>query len=159
MRTLVALAFTLFALPAFAQAADHDKRLEQARIFVGLTTAESVMAPMIDAMWPNVEMQLPRELNLEVVERMKTTFAEEITATLADVFDELAAAYAGAFTLEELVSINKFYSSPTGAKLIAQQGPLMQEMMPSITTRLQQSLPAAITTLLTEAQAEGLLPD
>jgi hypothetical protein len=157
MRMIAALllAFALIA-PAAAQD-DLSKRTEQARIFVDLTTADSVMGPMVDAVWPSVEMQLPGDISTEVATRLKDTFATEIKNALRDVLDELAGLYANAFTLEELVAINKFYGSGVGAKLIANQGNLMQQMLPTITARLQETMPAAMATVLREAEDEGLV--
>ena len=156
MRIVAALILILFTVPAFAQD-DHARRVEQARIFVDLTTAESVMAPILDAMWPTVEMQLPSGINNEVAGRLKVTFNAEITAALTDVFDEIAVLYADNFTLAELQSLNKFYASGAGAKLLETQGSLMQQMLPTLTARLTESMPGAIERVIEQAEAEGLI--
>jgi hypothetical protein len=157
MRVVAALLAFLFAVAPVAAQDDLDRRIEQARIFVDLTTADSVMGPMVDAVWPSVEMQLPGDIPLEVAERLKGTFADEIKAALGDVLDDFTAAYANVFTLEELVAINKFYASDAGLKLVANQGALMQEMLPTITARLTATMPAAMENVIREAEEEGLL--
>ena len=138
---------------------DLGKRTEQARLYIDLTTADSVMGPMIDAIWPTIEMQLPSDISLEVADRLKGTFATEIKAALGDVMDDMALAYANVFTLEELTAINKFYLSDAGTKLIANQGVLMQQMLPSITTRLQETMPQAMENVIREAEEEGVIKD
>ena len=81
--------------------------------------------------------------------------ATEIKAALGDVIDEIASAYANVFTLDELTAINKFYLSDAGTKLIANQGALMQQMLPTITTRLQETMPQAMENVIREAEEEG----
>lgn len=157
MRIVFAFILALLALPAFAQDADRGKRVEQGRILVDLTTADSVIGPMLDAMWPTVEMQLPGTISAEVAERLKATFGTEIKSALSDVLDEIAALYADNFTLEELTAINKFYGSGPGSKLVATQGALMQQMLPTITARLQETLPGAIQNVIEQAQEDGLI--
>lgn len=157
MRIVFALFLALLALPAFAQDTDRGKRVEQGRALVDLTTTDSVIGPMLDAMWPTVEVQIPGTLNPEVADRLKGTFGSEIRSALADVLDELAGLYADNFTLEELVAINKFYGSATGLKLVSKQGTLVQQMLPTITARLQQTMPGAIQSVIDEAKAEGLI--
>jgi hypothetical protein len=157
MRIVAALLLIFFtAAPALAQD-DLERRIEQARVFVDLTTTDSVMGPMVDAVWPTVEMQLPSDIPLEVAERLKGTFADEIKAALSDVLDDFAKAYADVFTLEELVAINKFYASDVGLKLVGNQGALMQQMLPTITARLTETMPAAMQNVVREAEEEGLL--
>jgi hypothetical protein len=157
MRIVAPLLLILFMAAPVAAQDDLERRVEQARMFVDLTTADSVMGPMVDAVWPTVEMQLPSDIPLEVANRLKGTFADEIKAALGDVMDDFAAAYANVFTLEELIAINKFYASDAGAKLIANQGALMQEMLPTITARLTATMPAAMEAVIREAEEEGLL--
>ncbi len=157
MRIVAALLLILFAALPVAAQDDLQRRIDQARIFIDLTTADAVMGPMVDAIWPSVEMQLPSDIPLEVANRLKGTFADEIKAALGDVLDDFAAAYANAFTLEELIAINKFYASDAGAKLIANQGVLMQEMLPTITARLTETMPQAMQNVIREAEEEGLL--
>jgi hypothetical protein len=159
MRIVAALMLVLLTLPAFAQDGDRARRIEQAQMFVELTTADSVMAPMLDAMWPTVEMQLPSSLNPEVTARFKETFTTEIVSALSDVFDELAVLYADNFTLDELMALNKFYAGGAGAKLLANQGRLMQEMLPTLTARLTETMPGAIQRLMEQAEEEGLIGD
>jgi hypothetical protein len=157
MRIVAALLLILFAVAPVAAQDDLERRIEQARIFVDLTTTDSVMGPMVDAVWPSVEMQLPGDIPLEVAERLKGTFADEIKAALGDVLDDFAAAYANVFTLEELVAINKFYASDVGIKLVGNQGALMQQMLPTITARLTETMPQAMENVIREAEEEGLL--
>ena len=157
MRIVAALVLVLFAFPVLAQDADRDRRVEQARILVELTTADSVVTPMLDAMWPNIEMQFPGTLEPELAERLKTTFGDEIKNALSDVLDELAGLYADNFTLDELIAINKFYASGPGMKLVANQGALMQQFLPTITARLQETMPGAIQRLMEQAEADGLI--
>ena len=159
MRIAAALLLFLLAVAPVAAQDDLGKRIEQARIFIDLTTADAVMGPMVDAVWPTVEMQLPGDVPLEVANRLKGTFADEIKAALGDVMDDFASAYAEAFSLEELTAINKFYLSDAGAKLIANQGVLMQRMLPTITTRLQETMPQAMENVINEAEREGLIKD
>lgn len=157
MRIVFALVLALLALPAFAQDDDRGKRLEQGRVLVDLTTADSVIGPMLDAMWPTIEMQLPGTISLEVTERLKATFGTEIKSALTDVLDEIAGLYADNFTLDELIAINKFYASGPGTKLVTTQGKLMQQMLPTLTARLQETLPGAIQTVVEQAEQEGLI--
>jgi hypothetical protein len=157
MRIAFAFLFALLAVPAFAQDTDRGKRLDQGRILVDLTTADSVIGPMLDAMWPSIEMQLPGTISLEVTERLKETFGTEIKSALSDVLDEIAGLYADNFTLEELAAINKFYASGPGTKLVNTQGELMQQMLPTITARLQETLPGAIQNVVEQAEQEGLI--
>lgn len=157
MRIIAALLLILLAVAPSAAQDDLERRIEQARMFVDLTTADSVMGPMVDAVWPSVEMQLPSDIPLEVAERLKGTFADEIKAALSDVLDDFAKAYADVFTLEELVAINKFYASDVGIKLVGNQGALMQQMLPTITARLTETMPAAMANVIREAEEEGLL--
>lgn len=159
MRIIAALLLILSAAVPVAAQDDLERRIQQARIFVDVTTADSVMGPMVDAVWPSIEMQLPSDIPLEVANRLKGVFADEIRAALGDVMDDFASAYASVFTLDELISINKFYASDTGAKLIANQGALMQEMLPTITARLTQTMPQAMETVIREAAEEGLIKD
>ena len=159
MRIVAALLLILFAVAPVAAQDDLGKRIEQANIFVDLTTADSVLGPMVDAVWPSVEMQLPSDIPLEVANRLKGTFADEIRAALSDVMDDFASAYAEVFTLEELAAINKFYLSDAGSKLIANQGVLMQQMLPTITARLQETMPKAMENVIREAEEEGLIKD
>jgi hypothetical protein len=154
MRIAAALVLALLALPAFAQD-DRPKRLEEGRTLVELTTAESVIGPMLDAMWPGIEAQLPGTLSLGVANELKATFATEIKNALSDVFEEIAALYADHFTLAELTAINKFYASAPGAKLIDSQGTLMQQMLPSITARLEETLPGAMQRVMEQASESG----
>jgi hypothetical protein len=156
MRIVFVFLLAFLALPALAQDADRGKRVEQGRILVDLTTADSVIGPMLDAMWPAVEAQLPG-LSDEIAERLKATFGTEIKSALSDVLDEIAALYADNFTLEELTAINKFYASGPGAKLVSTQGTLMQQMLPTITARLQETLPGAIQNVVEEAERDGLI--
>ena len=128
-------------------------------LYIDLTTADSVMGPMIDAIWPTIETQLPSDISLEVANRLKGTFTTEIKAALGDVMDDMALAYANVFTLEELTAINKFYLSDAGTKLIANQGVLMQQMLPTITTRLQETMPQAMENVIREAEEEGVIKD
>ena len=122
MRIVAALLLVLFAVAPVAAQDDLGKRIEQARIYIDLTTADSVMGPMVDAIWPTIEMQLPSDISLEVANRLKGTFATEIKAALGDVMDDIASAYADVFTLEELTAINKFYAVRRGRQAHRQPG-------------------------------------
>ena len=73
------------------------------------------MGPMVDAVWPTVEMQLPSDDAARGRQPAQGHLRDEIKAALGDVLDEFAVAYADIFTLEELVAINKFYASDAGA--------------------------------------------
>ena len=157
MRIVAALLIALLTIAPVAAQDDLERRIEQARIFVDLTTADSVMGPMVDAVWPSVEVQLPSDIPLEVANRLKGTFGDEIKAALGDVLDDFAKAYADVFTLEELVAINKFYASDVGIKLVGNQGALMQQMLPTITARLTATMPQAMENVIREAEEEGLL--
>ena len=156
MRRLVAvlLLLALATAPAIAQD-DRSKRVDLARAFVELTSADSVMNPMIDAIWPTVAMQIG-DIEAGLSARLKTMFGDEVKLALADVLDEFAGLYADAFTLEELQQINKFYFSDVGSKLVTTQGVLAQQMIPTMTARLEQTLPGAMQRVLEEAEAEGL---
>ena len=159
MRIVFAFLLVFLALPASAQDDDRGKRVEQGRILVDLTTADSVIGPMLDAMWPTIEMQIPGTLNAELTDRLKGTFTSEIKNALTDVLDEIAGLYAENFTLAELAAINKFYASAPGAKLIATQGALMQQALPTITARLQETMPAAVRRVIDQAKEDGLIDD
>lgn len=155
MRILTALLLLAFAAaPALAQD-DRPARLDAARQFVQLTTADAVMDPMLDAVWPTVNAQLPPAIKSDAatVARLRETFGSEIRNALADQMDELAGLYADTFTLDDLEAYLKFYSSPAGAKLVANQGALMTQMLPKITARLQQTMPQAMQRIITEAQS------
>lgn len=148
----VALAFALFTLPAVAQD-DLAERKELALQLVQITTTDSVMGPMIDAVWPAVEAQLGPNPDAQLVTELKQVFTDEISGALVDVIDDIAAAYAGEFTKDELTEIVAFYQSDAGTKLISRQGALMAQMMPAITTRLQETLPGAMQRVMEAAQA------
>jgi hypothetical protein len=58
--------------------------------------------------------------------------------------------------LEELDAIVAFYASPAGTKLIGAQPQIMREMLPSLTQKLQASLPVAMQKVIDDARAQGL---
>lgn len=161
MRLLVALLFLLVpASLALGQDAGLPQRQDVARQLVQLTTADAVLGPMVDAIWPSIETQLtagggPRP-EPAVLEMLKTAFTTELNATMGEVIDDMANAYAQRFTLEELNAVLGFYRSPAGAKLIAAQPGIMSEMLPKLTTKLQASLPGVMQKVIADAQAQGL---
>lgn len=156
MRLIAAVIVLVAAVSAAFAQDDRPKRVELAGEYVALTTADSVMQPMIDAIWPSIAVQFGGTVEPAVEEGLKEVFSTEIKTALADVMDQLAGLYADAFTLSELEAIVKFYRSETGAKLISSQGGLMQEMLPAMTARLEETLPEAVERVLAEAEAEGV---
>jgi hypothetical protein len=160
MRLVLAFLLLLLPVSAFAQDADLPQRQDAARRLVEMTTADAVLTPMIDAMWPNIEMQLtagggPRP-EQAVLDMLKTAFTNELSATMSSVMDDIAGLYADRFTLEELDAIVAFYASPAGTKLIGAQPQIMREMLPSLTQKLQASLPVAMQKVIDDARAQGL---
>lgn len=159
MRLLVTLSFLLaLALPAFAQD-DLAQRRTVAHELVQITTADAVMTPMVDAIWPTLEAQITAgspNADKAVLAALKDAFAAELLSTMADVVDDFAGLYANAFTLDELNAIVAFYRSGPGSKLIAEQPKVMDEMLPKLTAKLQTSLPLAMQKVMEQAQQQGL---
>ena len=153
MRVILVLLFAAIALPALAQDADIEQRRALAREYVELTTADAVMGPMIDAMWPAIEAQMggPGAVPTEILPELKAAFTAEIDTAMEGAMDEIAGAYADEFTLDDLTAILAFYRSAPGQKAITVQPVIMNRMLPVLTARLQASLPGAIERVVEEA--------
>ena len=154
------LAFLLMfatAAPTLAQS-DQAERETLARELVEMTTAESVMTPMIDAMWPNIEMQITAggEVDPQILASLKEVLIAELRVAMSNVMDDFVASYAGSFTLPELEAILTFYRSAPGTKLINVQPVIMQELLPKLTAELQQTIPGAVQRVVEEAERQGL---
>jgi hypothetical protein len=72
------------------------------------------------------------------------------------VVDDYAKLYAEGFTLDELNAIVAFYESDAGKKLVAAQPKIMNEMLPTLTSKLQVSLPIAMQSVMDEAKKKGV---
>jgi len=158
MRLLLALSIIIAtAAPGFAQS-DVEQRETLARELVEITTADSVMTPMIDAMWPNIEMQITAgaQVDPQVLASLKQVLIAELDTAMDAVMGDFVASYAEIFTLPELEAILAFYRSDAGRKMMAQQPVIMQELLPKLTAELQQTVPQAIQRVVEEAERQGL---
>ena len=160
MRLLVGLMLLCAsAFPVLAQDADEAQRKSVARELVVLTTADAVMGPMIDAVWPTLEQQIGATgpaIDAETMVALKETFSTELRETMESVLDDYAALYAENFTLDELNDVLAFYKSTSGVKLIEVQPKIMNQMLPLLTQKLQITLPIAMRNVVEEAQRKRL---
>jgi hypothetical protein len=117
----IALLFVL-ALPAAAdEAADHHAAA--AALLEQLHPTDA-----INAMMPNIINGLRINLTHNDPDLVKSfdafapALAAEAEASKSDLIDKIVDVYANTFTTDELKTIEAFYKSPTGAKMIATQG-------------------------------------
>lgn len=133
--TLRSLALAaLLALPHAAAAQDAD---EVARQYVEGEAVQAMLDDMLsaDAMMQMFEMQgvaLPENRRDEVA----GIVAEELATVRPDMEAAMIAEAAETFTLEELVALEAFYSSPVGASILAKNQAFMAETMGRIAPQM-----------------------
>ena len=134
---LTTLLFTAsLALPGLS-VADDNSHLEQVEILFKLTRMEQKINDSVDSV---AQLQLRQNPNLDAAKRQQLmTFLERHIGWNA-VRGDLYEMYMQTFTEEELKTINNFYITTTGQKVIVIVPQLVQERNRLSMQRLQQNI-------------------
>jgi hypothetical protein len=135
----------LSAFPAVAQYADDNPKLALARQLVSELITEDRVSQIGDSFMPAIIGQLQaRGLKVGPTAAMgiRHVMQGEIRTVIDDTLPDLAKAYAGAFSTDELKTLTAFYGSAVGRKLLVEEPRLMGSFMPDIAARVEADMPA-----------------
>ena len=120
--TLMVLAVVLcFSAMVQAQEIPRDKRVEIEKM-LRLTGMEKLINQMMTQMTAAMSAQMP-----EVPKEFWTKFQEKIN--VRELMDKIVPLYDKYYTLDDLKTVNAFYESPTGQKILSTLPQITQESM------------------------------
>ena len=117
-------------------AADSNSHLEQVEILFRLTRMEQKINESVESV---AQLQVRQNPELEAKRELLMRFLQKHIGWNA-TRSELAEMYMQTFTEEELKTINDFYITPTGQKVITSLPRLVQERNRLAMQRLQQNI-------------------
>jgi len=130
------LAALCLCLPAFAQDAtppvDPAKLAVAAKILEkthALDNMSAALDTMIVPMVRNIKQQAPT-LSDDQLKIISDMLLEEMKASMPKMLALNAQVYASHFSLEELKSIEAFYETPAGQKIVAETPEIVKEVFP-----------------------------
>lgn len=133
---LITLLFTASLIIPRMSVADDNSRLEQVEILFKLTRMEQKINESVQSV---AQLQLRQNPALEEKREQLMAFLERHIGWSA-VRGDLSSMYMQAFTEEELKTINDFYITPTGQKVITIVPQLVQERNRLAMQRLQENI-------------------
>lgn len=141
---LLLILFIALCVPGYSVGSEgsHRAAIEE---MLRLSKVDEMMEPMFDqieGMLKNQFMQMSvTEEQLPILEKYQKELFNLMKEEMAwsKMRDDFVDIYARVYTEEEILEINKFYSSPAGRKMIEKMPLLMQETM-TITQKNMQSL-------------------
>jgi len=134
---LIATLFTASLVLPGMTAADDQSHLEQVEILFKLTRMEQKINESVDSV---AQLQLRQNPNLDAVKRAQLMAFLEKHIGWKSVRGDLYEMYMQTFTEEELKTINDFYITITGQKVIVIVPQLVQERNRLAMQRLQQNI-------------------
>jgi hypothetical protein len=149
------------ALPAYAQD-DLEARQAAAEQIVGITTTDTIMQAMNEAVWPPVRdtiVQQNPDVTAEQLAAMEGVMADVSGEIVAEMSVDLVDFYAAEFSLDELNALVDFYTSPVGRKYQAKLPELMAKVTPTILQKTQEMGPRLLEELRKAAEERGLRID
>ena len=141
---LLLILFIALCVPGYSVGSEESHRAAIEEM-LRLSKVDEMMEPMFDqieGMLKNQFMQMGvTEEQLPILEKYQKELFNLMKEEMAwsKMRDDFVDIYARVYTEEEILEINKFYSSPAGRKMIEKMPLLMQETM-TITQKNMQSL-------------------
>lgn len=133
---IYATSLLLLSFSPLSQAADNNSHLQQVEVLFRLTQMEKKIDESVDSV---LQLQLQQNPQLDKHSKQMRTFFSKYIGWDA-LKKDLAGMYMQTFSEEELKSINDFYITPTGQKMINELPQLAQQRNQLAMQRLQANI-------------------
>lgn len=133
---IYATSLLLLSFSPLSQAADNNSHLQQVEVLFRLTQMEKKIDESVDSV---LQLQLQQNPQLDKHSKQMRTFFSKYIGWDA-LKKDLAGMYMQTFSEEELKSINDFYITPTGQKMINELPQLVQQRNQLAMQRLQANI-------------------
>ncbi len=133
---IYATSLLLLSFSPLSQAADNNSHLQQVEVLFRLTQMEKKIDESVDSV---LQLQLQQSPQLaDKKDQMRSFFSKYIGWNA--IKKDLAGIYMQTFTEDELKSINDFYITPTGQKVINELPQLVQQRNQVAMQRLKENV-------------------
>lgn len=153
-RALIAVAFSLFAAPAFSQTPELLAAAEQ---YVDTPAVQEIIRQSLSgpALANMVAEGFPANVQLspEKMERIGNVLAEAAQPLLPKMREAMIYAAARQFTPEELNALMDFYNSEHGASVMQKMHPYLMDVMGRIAPEMAKLQQAALPKMIKELTA------
>lgn len=148
----LAAALACAALPLQAQD-NADALRDAATRYVENPVQQRMMDDMLsaDALVAQMRAMMP-ELSDEQLEIIGQIGAEEMAAVRPELEVAMIEAAVETFTLEEIVALEEFYSTPVGASVMGKMQPFMQSAMTQMAPAMQAAQAGIMSRVVTALQ-------